>query len=225
VLLFLDLARTPGQLGLMVNDSYRSVTGAARVLAVANQADITQSGAVIDSASAADWNTRFDTYLLNVEQRLCGALGCLQRPFTSGRDLILNSVSTATNNVRIENLPPLVGNVTFAGEATALELARTALNEYLAINKSIRDLLAKGQIDDASFLSTGDAKGQSAEAFTRFTTAIDEVSRINVRVFDQTWTDVQNTLNRNMLWYILIGYVLVVIGIIAGVIQRERELR
>jgi len=227
IILFIDLARTPGQFNLMVDDAYRSVTGSARVLAIGNQADINQSGSVIDTSGIDDWNRKFDKNIGDVELRVCGTQGCLQNSFTTSAtsDDLRGNIRASAQKPTADNLLPLVGNVTFDGEAAALERARLALRDYLTINQQVRALLTKNQVDDASLLSTGDAKGQSSEAFKRFTDEISNVQKINKAVFDDTWTSVQNTLNRNMLWFIVAGYVVVLISIAVGVIHRERELR
>jgi len=194
---------------------------------IGNQADINQSGAVIDSTGVDDWNSKFDKNITDVERRICGVAGCLQGTFTTTAtsDDVRGNVISSAQKITVDNLIPLVGNVTFDGEAVALERARLALTDYLTINKQVRDLLTKNQLDDASLLSTGNNKGQSSEAFARFTTEIGNVKQINVDIFDQTWKTVQDTLNRDMLWFIVIGYVAILIGIVVGVIHRERELR
>lgn len=227
LVLFFDLARTPGQLDRMVDDAYKSVTGSARVLVIGNQADINQSGAVIDSAGIDDWNKKFDKNIADVERRICGTTGCLQSSFTTtnSSDDVRGAVASAAKGVTVDNLIPLVGNVTFEGEAAALERARTALLQYLTLNKNVRDLLAKNQVDDASLLATGESAGQSAEAYKRFSDEIANVQGINKAVFDETWQTVQATLTRDLVLLIFGGYLVVFIGIIAGVIHRERELR
>jgi hypothetical protein len=223
LVLFFDLARTPGQLDRMVDDAYKSVTGSARVLVIGNQADINQSGAVIDSAGIDDWNKKFDKNIADVERRICGTTGCLQSSFTTtnSSDDVRGAVASAAKAAPVDNLIPLVGNVTFEGEAAALERARVALVKYLALNKNVRDLLAKNQVDDASLLATGD----SAKAFETFSNEIANVQNINKGIFEETWQTVQGTLTRDLVLLIFGGYLVVFIGIIAGVIHRERELR
>lgn len=230
ILMLLDLSQTPGKLDRMIKDSYQSVTASARVLAGANQAASMESGSIIDPVNAAFWNRNFDNYRRIVELRLCGMANCSQTTFVTaaGSDRVVTSVASAAkaaNKVEIDNIVPLVGNVTFAGEANALEEARIALQDFIRINASVRDLVTKNQIDDAVLLSTGVTKGQSDEAFARFSKAINDLRAINVKVFDDTWQDVQGTLNRGTLLFAVLGYVLVIVGIIAGVLQREREFR
>ncbi len=110
---------------------------------------------------------------------------------------------------------PLVANVTYIGEAHALEQARKAFSDYLVIDAKTRQLIASGQMADALALNTGTQPGQSDEAFSRFSSAMEEDRAINRRVFDATWNTEQNALTYNRLLFGVVSCVLLIVLISA----------
>ncbi len=214
----------------MVEDAYYSVTASARVLAVASQGNRAESGALLDVPDLARWQHDFDTDKHLVELRMCGQVNCLTQPFTYAQDaLTLPTIEhakalTAQNSALIGGIVPLVANVTYAGESRALEQARQAYSDYLAIDAKTRQLIANGQMADALALNTGKKSGQSDEAFSRFSSAMEEERAINRRVFDATWNTEQNALTYNRLLFGVAGCVLLIVLISAGVYHRYNEL-
>lgn len=229
--IILQLGALSWQLRVMVQDAYYSVIASSHVLADANRANVTESAALNDPANAALWQTKFDNNIRLIALRMCGQPDCLKTPFAMLRPDVpdQNVVSEARrisqqDSQLIDNVTPLVGNVTFAGETSALEQSRIALRDYLKIDAQMRALLAAGQFDAAITLNTGTKAGQSDEAFSRFTTAMQRERQINHEVFDSTWKQLQDSLPASQRMYGIGGYLLLIFLCIGGVIHRFREL-
>jgi hypothetical protein len=233
VLMLVELARAPGQLSHMVDDAYYSVSASSRVLAIASEANSAQSGSVIDPSHAQFWQSSFDADKNSLELRLCGSPGCTATPFTAGDDQVSPGVLSAAkqitqaNSDAINGIQPLIAKVAFTGEASTLETARVALGDYLKIDNQVRDLIKTNdpnKLDDATRLSTGSLAGQSGEAFTRFSDAMNKERTINRNVFDDIWNTQKAALPLHRLLFGLIGFALVAILLVVGVYHRFREL-
>jgi hypothetical protein len=230
VLAVVNLFGLPGQIHIMTQDAYNSVSGSSRALVDANLARRAESSAIIDPEDAATWEQRFNTYVQLLELRLCGQPGCLNQPFANGIDVasanIISSARSisATNLAQIDNVIPLMGNITFKGEVSSLEAARKAFVDYLTIHRQIYDLVRKGDVAGALALNIGSEAGQSAEAFDRFTQAMTQERTINRTVFDQVWNTQSALLTQNRVLYSVVAYGLIVVLIGLGLYHRFREL-
>ncbi len=233
ILMLIELASAPGQLRHMVDDAYYSVSASSRVLAIASEANSAQRGSVIDPTHAPFWQASFDANKTSLALRLCGQPDCTAMPFTNGADQIApNTLSvanqiTSANSSAINGIQPLVAKVSFAGEATTLEKTRMALQDYLKLDGQIRGLIQANdpnKLDDATRLSTGSLPGQSGEAFTRFTDAMNEERTINRRVFDDIWNTQKSALPLHRILFGLVGFVLLGVLLVVGVYHRFREL-
>jgi len=227
VVVFSDIAQAPGQLKSLVEDSYYSVGATQRILAIATQANRTESAEVLDTANAAKWQHLFDTNDVLIQQALCGFKDCINTQFNTLRsDAIDPDVIDSANrnlphrNTEIVTVVPLVANVTYVGEPEAIEQARETYLAYLKLDRQIRDLVAQKQLQAATILDTGD----SDVAFGKFVAAVEHEKKINVDWFDLVWQDVQNNLPAHRLILALAGYGMVVIFLCAGVYHRYREL-
>jgi len=119
--------------------------------------------------------------------------------------------------------------VTFSGETQALEQARIAFQQFLAVNTNLRSLIQSNKMSDAIALNTSvdDATGTdqtSQDAFNQFATAINKVRDINHAVFDQVGQSATQTLQNNRILFGLVGYVLIGVLLLVGVYHRYREL-
>jgi hypothetical protein len=230
-LIVLNLTQMPGQLRTMIRDSYYSISGSSRVLVVANQANRAESSTIIDFLRPKYWYQIFDDNVQSVELRLCGAPGCTDQSFlASGTADTPNpsAVSTAQqiseSSEILGGLVPLMANITFAGEAAALERARLAFLDYRAVNTQLRDLMKANDLTSAVELNTRADAGGSEEAFGRFVQAIEQVRSINRAIFDDIWNTQREALPRNQLLFGVAGYLVVMVFIILGVYHRYREL-
>jgi len=132
---------------------------------------------------------------------------------------------SSADSQRIDGIRPLVTNVTFSGEATALEAARQSLEDFREAHVNLRGQINSGDLEKAILFNTSaDDPGSSQETFNRFVTAIEDLRQINRDVFDQTWAAQRDALNRNQLLLGLIGYALIAALIVVGVAHRYREL-
>jgi hypothetical protein len=230
LIMLLNLLAAPGQLNTMIQDSYRSVSAASRTLVDANLANRAESSELLDLERADSWNARFDEAVALIALRMCGQPNCLETSFLSGTERASDQVVRAANDITpsnselIEGIIPLIANVTFDGEATALDNARKAFQEFRGINTQLREQIAAGNIDDAVALNTEIADGTSQEAFDRFAAAMDEVRDINRAVFDEVGQAASQTLQTNRILFGFVGYAIVAVLLIVGVYHRYREL-
>ncbi len=231
LIMVFNLLALPTQLTLMTNDAYFSISGVSRVLVEANQANRAESSAIIDSDRKADWYKQFDDAAQSVELRICGQPDCMQQPFTVGGSNQVNSqvvlsaqsISSA-NAAAIDNINPLLARLTYGDEVAALEKARQAFVDFLAVDATLRQKIDGGDTKSAVELNTGTAAGSSEEAFDRFVTAINDVRVVNQQTFDNIWNTQKEVLPRNQVLYGVAGYLILMGLVVVGVIHRFREL-
>ncbi len=231
VIMVIQLAQLPEQLRVMVQDAYYSVTASARVISDASRANITESAALNDPANASQWQQKFDQFVHLVTLRICGQQKCLDRTFSKdGKDIVDPTVAqiakaiTPQDSSAIDNIIPLMGNITFADEVSTLEQARIAYLDYLQIDKQTRELLANNQINAAIELNTGRNPGQSDEAYFRFINFMEQEETINRNVFQLVWSKQQHDLPLSQLLYGNLGLLIVISLSSFGVYHRFREL-
>ena len=232
LIMLINLLNAPNQLNVMIQDSYRSVSASSRVLVDANNANRAESSELLDSGRADAWNTRFDDAAQLIALRMCGQLNCTEKSFVSNSsadqptDSVVNAANNITpdNSAKIEGIIPLIANVTFPGEAQALEQARIAYQQFLTVNTQLRGLIQANNMPDAIKLNTTVDTGTSQDAFNQFVTAINQVRDVNHAVFDQVGQSASQTLQTNRILFGLVGYLVIGILLIVGVYQRYREL-
>lgn len=218
-----NLLNAPGQIDTMIQSAYRSVSASSRVLVDANLANRAESSALIDTDKFEIWNERFDEAIQRIELRLCGQPGCIETQFRP--QIIRNAQQISPENSdAIDNIIPLIANITFAGEAEALEAARLAFKDYVNANIELRKLIEVNDLEGAIAFNTGMDAGNSQEAFERFESAMNELSTINRNVFDQIWQTERPILQANQLLLGFMGYLAIAVLVIAGVWHRFREL-
>jgi hypothetical protein len=225
--MFSDIAQAPGQMKSLVEDSYYSVGATQRILAIATQANRTESAEVLDATNAGKWQHLFDLNDVLIQQALCGFKDCINTQFNTLRsDAIDPSVIDSANrnlphtNTEIVTVVPLVANVTYLGEPEAIEQARETYINYLRLDRQIRDLVAQNQLQAAITLDTGD----SDVAFGKFVSAVEHEKQINLDQFDLVWQEAQNTLPSHRILFGFAGYLLIIILVCAGVYHRYQEL-
>ncbi len=81
-----------------------------------------------------------------------------------------------------------LSNITFAGELEKTVETLKKLDEYLQIDKQIRQLYRSGKITEAIALCTGNKTGQSNWAFDRYKVANENLRKINEQAFEQKIT-------------------------------------
>lgn len=231
LIMVFNLLALPSQLTQMTNDAYFSISGVSRVLVQANQANRAESSAVIDSDRKEDWYKQFDDAVASVELRICGQPGCMQQPFTvsnsnqaSSQAVVNAQAITAENAAAIDGINPLLARLTYGNEVAALETARQAFVDYLAVDAQLRQKIDAGDTAEAVKLNTGIEAGSSEEAFNRFVSAINDVKSVNQQVFDDIWNTQREDLPRNQVLYGLAGYLILMGLVVVGVVHRFREL-
>ncbi len=227
----LNLLALPTQITRMTDDAYFSISGVSRVLVQANQANRAESSAVIDSDRKADWYKQFDAAVESIALRICGQPDCMQTTFTASNSLNINSQAVAgaqtispANEAIIDNIRPLLAHLTYGDEVLALEKARQAFVDYLAVDAQLREKIDADDTTGAVDLNTGTADGSSEDAFNRFVSAMDEVRLVNQQTFDDIWDTQKELLPRNQTLYGVAGYLILMALVGVGVVHRFREL-
>jgi hypothetical protein len=224
-----NLLSLPEQLRVMIDDSYRSVSASSRVLVDANLANRAESTAVIFPERSTNWYQVFDDSMAQVELRICGQPKCMESTFLlpGTSDTVDPAVVraaraiSADDSARIGNIVPLVGNVTFKGEAAKLEEARLAYLTYRQIDQQFRNLIDTNDVQGALDLNTGEV---GTQAFQKFAQAIIDERLINRAVFDQVWKQEQTSIPANQGLYGVVAYIIVMLLVVVGVYHRYREL-
>ena len=224
-----NLLSLPEQLRVMIDDSYRSVSASSRVLVDANLANRAESTAVIFPERSTNWYQVFDDSMVVVELRICGQPKCMESTFLASgtTDTVAPAVIRAARSIsaadsaRIGNIVPLIGNVTFKGEAATLEQARLAYLTYRQIDQQFRNLIDTNDVAGALDLNTGEV---GTQAFQKFAQAITDERLINRAVFDQVWKQQQASIPANQGLYGIVGYIIIMLLIMIGVYHRYREL-
>lgn len=225
-----DLMNAPRQLKVMIQDAYRSVSAASRVLVDANLANRAESSILLDPDNSAVWTQRFEDAMVHVELQLCGQRGCttnsfvLGSPTTPNASVVNTALQSSTNADLAENTIPLMANITFAGEVERIERARLALLEYRVVNQQLQTLIAANKMDEAIALNTSLDAGTSQDTFNRFSQAIVDERELNRAIFDKVWASESARLESGQQVYGIVGYVLMIIAIAAGTYHRFREL-
>lgn len=131
---------------------------------------------------------------------------------------------TSENSAAIDGVIPLIGNVTFAGEATALEQARQAYRDYQAAHQRLIQSLMAGDIAQAVTFNTGSEATQSEAAFHRLTSTMGQERGINRAVFDRIRTEQFSLLTTNQILLGIVAYLIIAVGVALGVWHRWRDL-
>ncbi len=229
LLMVINLLTAPSQLHTMINDAYLNVSASSRVLVDANLANRAESSELLDTERADAWNKLFDQAASRVELRLCGQAGCLNTAFaersTANPAAVSNAQNiSAANAAQIDDISPLMANLTVDGQASTLEQARQAFLDFKTVNANLRTLITSKQTDAAIALNTNTDPGTSQEAFDRFVTAISSVRDMNRSVFDQVGQAASSALQTNRILFGFVGYALIAVLVLVGVNQRYREL-
>lgn len=232
LIMVVNLLALPSQLTQMTDDAYSSISAVSRVLVDSNQANRAESSAIIDSDRKRDWYTQFDDATKLVELRICGQPDCMQHSFVGGdpnqadSQAVLNAQSISSANAAAidNNIKPLLAHLTYDSEVSALEKARQAFVDYLAVDATLRQKIDAGDTKSAVELNTGTAAGSSEEAFNRFVSAINDVRTVNQQTFDDIWNTQKEDLPRNQVLYGVAGYLILMGLVVVGVVHRYREL-
>ncbi len=228
IILIMQLLVLPNEFKTMVQDSYYSISDVSRVLAAANQAHRTESAMLNDPANAQKWQDKFDSYVGKLHLIMCGQPVCLQNTFSVASNAdIANPAQTQAalkisdqNAALIDNVKPLMANITFPGEVRALEKARVAYNDYLKYDAQMRSAIQSKDLAAAFKINAGG----SAQAFTKFVDAMQEERLVNQQMFDSVWEREKSALSLYPLVLGVGGYSVLILFVIGGLFHRYGEL-
>ena len=232
VVMLVQILSVPGRLHVMISDAYRSISASSRVLVDAQLANCAESSALLDVSHSEDWIRKFNEASMLIELRLCGAPGCTAQPFlragtTDTADPLIEQKARAIspdNSTRIGGVIPMIGNVTFAGEAATLERARQMYLSYQQAHAQLQQYLMAGDLARAVDFNTSSEVGQSEATFQAFVDAISQERTINRVVFDAVWMEQSVLLPRHQIVLGVMGYLLMIALIAGGMWHRFREL-
>ena len=164
-------------------DAFDSIYSLRQMRALSYKANGDESRYLLDRANAAQHEQSFNTKIKTI----------LTIPSSSSNKTIL-AILQINNNTgrRLVELDGVTGlfanslnNITFAGEKELAFETFKAFNEYLAIDKKIRQLNRSGKVAEAIALCVGTNPGESNWAFDRYKKVQAELRELNQKEFDK----------------------------------------
>jgi hypothetical protein len=165
-----------GNLKVAKEDAFNSLIVLRKMRALSYMANGDESRYLLDVANAGKHEKSFNT---NIDQ-------IIKIPANLSIQKIVENVDRKEGN---ENLSGLFGtvlnNITFPGEKELAVNTLIALNDYLIVDKQIRELYRSGKVAEAIALCIGTQKGQSNWAFDRYRSAQTQLIDLNKKEFDR----------------------------------------
>ncbi len=165
-----------GNLKIAKEDAFNSLIALRKMRALSYMANGDESRYLLDVANAGKHEKSFNN---NIDQ-------IIKIPANLSIQKIVENVDRKEGN---ENLSGLFGtvlnNLTFDGEKELAVKTLITLNDYLIIDKQIRELYRSGKVAEAIALCIGTQKGQSNWAFDRYRSAQTHLIDLNKKEFDR----------------------------------------
>ena len=149
------------------DDAFNSIHLLWRARAIAYDASGDQSRWLLDRDRAVDHEAQ---YRQKVSQ-------LVSRPTGVSREDVRRGVVTGL-------LVDEVNNVTFVGEADAVNAAFAALDSLSRVDDHMRELEREGKHAEAVEVCIGSKTGEAKDAFDRFEAALERTTAVNQRAFD-----------------------------------------
>jgi hypothetical protein len=220
-LMWIQLTQARNDASVMVRQAYDSIAGVQDMAANLSQGRALESIAIFDPDRSTTHLGDFDQYMATVEQRLCGPRDCSASTFLAGDDRISDAVAKAAVEEKVRlGLPrvPLVGNVTFPGQAAAYEQFRVNYRAWLDAHAKLAQQVQARQLEAASQTSTG----ESANAFAQVVSSVDAAGQVARGEYDKIWQGVYRTTTINQ--GLAVAFLLMGLAGAWGVWQRRSEL-
>jgi len=224
IVMLIGLLQLPNQFSRMTQMAYYNISSSSRVLVAGNLANRAESSALIDVNRAETWYGQFDAGVNEMELRLCGVQDCLQQAFVSPSGQANTTLIEQVRRGTVIQDRPLIASVETRQELQALESARTAFLDYLAVHDQIVTYIESGQIDEAVALNTGFEEGESETLYAAFTEQIETVQALNRETFDTIWNAQRTTLPTQQVLYSVLAFGAIIVLTGLGVSHRFREL-
>lgn len=157
-------------------DAFNSVYSLRQMRALSYKANGDESRYLLDRANAAKHEQSFNTKIKTILTILPGF----------SNESILGVLETQTGVGGITGLfANSLNNITFVGERELAISTFKAFNQYLEIDKQIRELNQSGKVAEAIALCVGTKPGQSNWAFARYKKVQAELRELNQQEFDK----------------------------------------
>jgi hypothetical protein len=164
------------QLKIAGQDAFPSIYSLRQVRALAYMANASESRYLLDRSLSSQHETDF---LDRTQQIFYFKSGVSFDPQQFQGEKISPDVAEGL-------VVTALNNVTFKGEAAALSEMLVKWNQYLAVDKTIRQLVSSGRLNEAIALCVGYEKNQSNALFTEFREANDAAFKINQNAFNES---------------------------------------
>jgi hypothetical protein len=165
-----------GNLKIAKEDAFNSLIALRKMRALSYMANGDESRYLLDVANAGKHEKSFNT---NIDK-------IIKIPPNLS---IQNIVAMMDSKGETKDLPGLFGtvlnNITFFGEKELAVKTLMAWNDYINIDKQIRQLYRSGKVAEAIALCIGDKPGQSNWAFDRYRSAQTNLIDLNKKEFDR----------------------------------------
>lgn len=193
LILYLDtrLADTKTLMTGAVDEAFASVHALSKAKALAGNANGDESLYILASGDRVSQALYEDSF----KQKI-GHL--ISTPITSRvRDQFATAIDRNEKAPYDGYVADALNNVTFPGEDKLALAMLDALKRYLEIDERVRELERSGQHAKAIELCLGDDPGQSNYAFAEFRNALDALSKLNQRVFEERMATAQLRLRND----------------------------
>ncbi|WP_373541594.1 hypothetical protein [Chamaesiphon sp.] len=157
-------------------DAFDSLRALRQMRSLSYQANADESRYLLDRANADRHERSFDD---NINQ-------ILTIPANRSRDSIVVNTTQGKSTPGIGGLfAKALNNITFAGEKELAIDTFKLFNDYLTIDKQIRQLARNGKIAEAIALGIGNNPGESNWAFDRYKNKHTELMELNKQEFEK----------------------------------------
>jgi hypothetical protein len=171
-----SLMSATGNLRIAKEDAFNSLHALRKMRSLSYMANGDESRYLLDVANAAKHEKSFNT---NVDQ-------IIKIPANLSIQKIVENVGRKEGNESLSGLfGTILNNITFPGEKELAVNTLIAWNDYIIIDKQIRQLYQSGKVAEAIALCIGNQKGQSNWAFDRYKSAQTQLIDLNKKEFDR----------------------------------------
>jgi hypothetical protein len=169
-----SLGAAASSLKIAKEDAYESLFALRQMRSLSYKANGDESRYLLDRVNAATHEQAFNTKIDRI----------IKLPSNKSSAMIIANVQQGAPTTELTGLfANALNNITFAGEREAAIETFVKFNDYLAIDKTIRQLYRSGKVAEAIALCIGNKPGQSNFAFDTYKDAQTRLIALNEKEF------------------------------------------
>ncbi|WP_269853810.1 hypothetical protein [Streptomyces sp. RPT161] len=209
------------QLGIARHDAFDSVVALSAARAVGYDANADESRNLLDAQRSGQYSDAF----FGKSQEIAQINGSSPATYSSDVAAARQAYLADHNDVRFGGyLGTEFRNITFPGEGSAAERALSAWVDYEHVDRTTREYVAAGRLDQAIRLNTSWARGGSNYTFQQWDDAMKDDIAINDHAFADAVSSGQSELDSSLV-LVIAGTAVALALAAVGVRLRLREFR